>query len=149
MNLDSNIKIKIKQATKDGYIVCCNGGVADFSYPSSKLRRGRVQGGGNICPTIATAGGLCRVIVEHNGDKYEIMIRKLTETEAFILMGFTKDDVDKCKAMGVSKTQLYRCAGNSIVTNCVKLLAQHLYKAQCNPDYICEDEIMVSQGYGV
>lgn len=30
MNLDENIKIKIKQATKDGYIVCCNGGVADF-----------------------------------------------------------------------------------------------------------------------
>ena len=102
-----------------------------------------------ISPAITTIGGLYRLIVEHNGDKYEVRIRKLTETEAFILMGFTKEDVDKCKAMQVSKTQLYRCAGNSIVTNCVKLLAQHLYKAQYNPDYICEDEIMVSQGYGV
>lgn len=40
--------IKIKQATKKGYIECCNGGVADLSYPTSKLRRGRVQGGGGF-----------------------------------------------------------------------------------------------------
>ena len=42
MNLDENIKIRIKQATKDGYIDCCNGGVVDLSYPSSDTRRGRV-----------------------------------------------------------------------------------------------------------
>lgn len=38
-------KIKIKQATKQGYIECEDGGVFDASYPNSKLRRGRVQGG--------------------------------------------------------------------------------------------------------
>ena len=36
----------IKQATKDGYIKMKSGGVCDVSYPTSKLRRGRVQGGG-------------------------------------------------------------------------------------------------------
>ena len=35
-------KVAIKQATKQGYIECELGGVADLSYPSSKLRRGRV-----------------------------------------------------------------------------------------------------------
>lgn len=30
------------------------GGVADFSYPDSKTRRGRVQGNGQICPTITS-----------------------------------------------------------------------------------------------
>lgn len=39
-------KVKIRQATKQGWIECEVGGVADLSYPDSKLRRGRVQGGG-------------------------------------------------------------------------------------------------------
>lgn len=38
--------IRVKQAVKQGYILCENGGVADLSYPNSKLRRGRVQRGG-------------------------------------------------------------------------------------------------------
>lgn len=38
--------LKIKQATKQGYIECELPGVADFSYPKSKTRRGRVQAGG-------------------------------------------------------------------------------------------------------
>lgn len=40
------MKVKIKQATKLGYIECELPGVADFSYPKSKTRRGRVQSGG-------------------------------------------------------------------------------------------------------
>ena len=37
--------IRIKQATKHGWIDCCDGGVADLSYPNSNTRRGRVEGG--------------------------------------------------------------------------------------------------------
>ena len=37
--------VGIKQATEKGYIECRIGGVADFSYPTSKYRRGRVIGG--------------------------------------------------------------------------------------------------------
>ena len=40
------MRIGIKQATKKGYIEMKVGGVADFSYPESKYRRGRVIGGG-------------------------------------------------------------------------------------------------------
>lgn len=55
-------KVGIRQATTKGYIECEIGGVADFSYPTSKLRRGRVQGGGNICPTLtAQSMGVCRI----------------------------------------------------------------------------------------
>ena len=53
-NLVLDETIQIRQATKQGYIEMQNGGVADLSYPTSKLRRGRVQGGGNICPTLTT-----------------------------------------------------------------------------------------------
>ena len=47
--------IRIKQATKKGYIEMEVGGVFDATSPNSKTRRGRVQEGGTICPTI-TAG---------------------------------------------------------------------------------------------
>lgn len=55
-------KIGIRQATKDGYIECSIPGCADFLYPTSKLRRGRVQGGGRISPTITTTSGVCKII---------------------------------------------------------------------------------------
>lgn len=39
------MQIGIRQATKKGWIEMRVGGVADFSYPDSKFRRGRVQRG--------------------------------------------------------------------------------------------------------
>ena len=42
-------------------------------------------------------------------------IRKLTERECFRLMGVRDADIDKIKAAGISKTQQYKLAGNSIV----------------------------------
>lgn len=53
--------VGIRQATQKGYIECEIGGVADFSYPTSKLRRGRVQGG-HVCPTLTSQSmGICRI----------------------------------------------------------------------------------------
>ena len=70
----------------------------------------------------------------------KIRIRKLTPTECFKLMGFTKDDVNKCVDIGMSDAQLYKQAGNSIITNCIELLFEHLYKAQYDSNYKCLDE---------
>lgn len=72
--------IKIKQATKQGYIECKNGGVADFSFPDSKLRRGRVQGNGDICPTLM-AGNSEIVKIEKNGF-YKQAIKTAEENNA-------------------------------------------------------------------
>lgn len=56
------VKIAIPQATKQGYIECEIGGVVDLSYPNSKTRRGRVQEGGSVSPTVtAESMGLCRL----------------------------------------------------------------------------------------
>ena len=52
----------IKQATEKGYIEMQIPGVCDLSYPTSKLRRGRVQGGGNISPTITTTSGVVKIV---------------------------------------------------------------------------------------
>lgn len=52
------MKIGIKQATGKGYIECQVGGVADFSYPTSTTRRGRVQGGCDITNNYHNIGGM-------------------------------------------------------------------------------------------
>lgn len=54
-------------------------------------------------------------IYEINGKHYLILIRKLTALECWRLMGFDDSDYFKAKESGVSQTQLYKQAGNSIV----------------------------------
>lgn len=73
-------------------------------------------------------------------DGINYRIRKLTEKECFRLMGFDKKDCTKCFDIGVSKTQLYKQAGNGIVTNCIALIMEHLFKAQYDENYVCSDE---------
>ena len=46
------MKLCIPQATKQGFIEVEPNGAFDFSYPDSKTRRGRVQMGGAISPTL-------------------------------------------------------------------------------------------------
>lgn len=116
-------KVAIKQATKQGYIECEIGGVADLSYPDSKTRRGRVQDNGNVSPTItATETGICRI-------ESKIRIRKLTPRETFRLMGFSDENFDAAQKAGVSNSQLYKQAGNSIVVDVLYYIYVELYKA--------------------
>lgn len=131
---ESQTVIEIAQATKQGYIECVIPGVADLSYPNSKTRRGRVQEKGQICPTItATETG-----VHYIESLYRI--RKLTPNECWALMGLKKEDCIKAANLGLSNSSLYKIAGNGIVTNCIELIAEHLYKSQYDPTYICIDE---------
>ena len=118
-----NNKVAIRQATKQGYIECEVGGVADLSYPDSKTRRGRVQNNGNVSPTItATETGICRI-------ESPIRIRKLTPKECFRLMGFSDEDFDAAQKVGISNSQLYKQAGNSIVVDVLYYIYVELYKA--------------------
>ena len=55
-------------------------------------------------------------------------------------MGLTSEDADKCKKLGIADGQICRQAGNGIVTNCVQLLGEHLYKLVKVPTYVCIDE---------
>lgn len=173
-----NNKVAIKQATKQGYIECEVGGVADLSYPDSKTRRGRVQDNGNTCPTItATETGICRIEPKERffkqaletlnendcnpGDTInafnkhvdksgcsptlttrpegfktailpvtdDIRIRKLTPKECFRLMGFSDENFDAAQSVGISNSQLYKQAGNSIVVDVLYYIYRELYIA--------------------
>lgn len=115
--------VRIKQATKQGFIECEVGGVADFSYPTSKLRRGRVQGKGQISPTLTSEGsGICKVETEYR-------IRKLTPRECFRLMDMKDEDFNKASKVN-SNTQLYKEAGNSIVVNVLVAILGQLFEGK-------------------
>lgn len=142
--------IKIRQATKQGWVEMESGGVADLSYPKSKLRRGRCQGNppGTISPTVTTQGGLYKV--DYNKEEFikKLRIRKLIPEECFRLQGMTAEDCIKARELGVSNSQLYKIAGNGLTSNCVQYIMEHLYKTTIDPNHKCWDEKMIEDGYG-
>ena len=171
-------QILIPQATKKGYIEMDLPGVCDLSYPNSKTRRGRVQEGGKVSPTLTAASqdicyidykdeavelpcicasrgrnpenpsdrtpgapteqrlefntkGTSNAITTVQKDNYVVeppfRIRKLTPRECFRLMGRRDDDIDKIQQAGISNTQQYKMAGNSIVVNVLEAIFGELF----------------------
>lgn len=229
LKITTQSKALIPQATKKGYIEMDLPGVCDLSYPNSKTRRGRVQEGGKVSPTLTAAsqdicyiepkldfvggigdkdwvgdnkklsrnypqgnrvysdkgiacsqtsngGGLggptglylvylpcicasrgrnpenpsdrtpgapteqrlefntkgtSNTITTVQKDNYVVettyRIRKLTPRECFRLMGMRDDDIDKIQAAGISNTQQYKMAGNSIVVNVLEAIFKNLF----------------------
>ena len=83
-----------------------------------KLRKDRTIG------TISTDGSSPKknnriMEVDNLGN---IRIRKLTPTECYKLMGFTAEDCKKASDGGISNSQLYKQAGNSIVVNVLEAI---------------------------
>ena len=59
-----------------------------------------------------------------------LRIRKLTPLECWRLMGFDDEDFYKAKGVGISNTQLYKQAGNSIVVNVLEKIFINLLKGE-------------------
>ena len=55
-----------------------------------------------------------------------LRIRKLTPKECWRLMGFDDDDFKKAQSAGISNSQLYKQAGNSIVVNVLEGILRNL-----------------------
>ena len=53
-------------------------------------------------------------------------IRKLTPKECFRLMGMSDDDINKIQSAGISDTQQYKMAGNSIVVQVLEYIFEEL-----------------------
>ena len=81
---------------------------------------GRIYSGEGLAPTLNCTGGGNRepkVITDIGVNDDGFRVRKLTEREYWRLMGFTDEQIDKVKAIGMSKSQMYKQAGNSIVVD--------------------------------
>lgn len=57
-------------------------------------------------------------------------VRKLTPLEYFRLMGFDDADYQILVDNGISKTQLYKMAGNSIVVNVLEFLFCQIFDSE-------------------
>lgn len=86
----------------DGYTACALRGHGCDN-------RQRLEMGGTVSNAITTVAK--DALVAGN----PIGIRNLTERECFRLMGVSDSDIDKIQAAGISRTQQYKMAGNSIV----------------------------------
>ena len=73
------------------------------------------------------------VLIQYN----DYRIRKLTPRECYRLMGFSDEDFDKVKSVGMSDTQCYKQAGNSIVVNCLMAIFTNMFK---DTDYMDSSE---------
>ena len=75
-----------------------------------------------ISPTLNTMQGGNRqpFIKKDNG------IRKLTPLETFRLQGFPDEWYHKCRAAGISDTQMYRAAGDAVTVNVVQEIGRRL-----------------------
>lgn len=109
-------KIRVREATKQGYAEASVGDSVNLSHPNSKTRRGRV--GEGIANTLAT--GDSQGVVMPN-----FRIRKLTPRECWRLQGFPDWAFDKAQEVN-SNSQLYKQAGNSVTVNVIKEIARYL-----------------------
>lgn len=73
-----------------------------------------------------------KTVVDVDNHKYPFRIRKLTPKECWRLQGFDDEDIDRCIASGVSSSQLYKQAGNSIAVNCLCAIFQNLLGTPCD-----------------
>lgn len=87
----------VPEATKKGYAIATEGQSVDFSFPTSKTRRGRV---GDKAKNIMTSANV--------GVFTEGIIRKLTPVECERLQGLPDGYTE-----GVSNTQRYKTLGNA------------------------------------
>lgn len=109
-------KIRVKEATKQGYAEAEVGDSINLSHPNSKTRRGRV--GKQIANTLLT--GESQGVVEA-----DFRIRKLTPRECWRLQGFPDLAFDKAQEVN-SNSQLYKQAGNSVTVNVIAAIAERL-----------------------
>ena len=109
-------KIRVKEATKQGYAEAEVGDSVNLSHPNSKTRRGRV--GKQIANTLLT--GDSQGVVEP-----DFRIRKLTPRECWRLQGFPDWAFDKAQEVN-SNSQLYKQAGNSVTVNVIEVIARKL-----------------------
>lgn len=113
---DRQPKIRVREATKQGYAEANVGDSVNLAHPNSKTRRGRV--GKQIANTLLT--GESQGVVEPS-----FRIRKLTPRECWRLQGFPDWAFDKAQEVN-SNSQLYKQAGNSVTVNVIKEIARYL-----------------------
>lgn len=115
---ESGVVNTITSVQKDGIVTEPRVEQVGNIYPDTDTFKnrtmGRVYSNEGLSPTVNCCGGGDRepkVVIN------SYRIRKITPREAFRLMGVDDADIDKIQASGISNSQQYKMAGNSIVVD--------------------------------
>lgn len=117
------VMVKVKEATKKGYDIATVGDSINISQPNLKTRRGRV--GHGIANTLLTGSEQATLTNEYR-------IRKLTPRECWRLQAFPDELFDKAQQSGLSDSQLYKQAGNSVTVNVIEFIGKILKEVERN-----------------
>lgn len=101
------------------------GGIGERNFGSQYRQGNRIYDANAIAmylnaSPIGNAGGYSYLY------KTDLRIRKLTPKECWRLMGFDDEDIDKAISVGMSNSQLYKQAGNSIVVDVLEAIFKQL-----------------------
>lgn len=77
--------------------------------------------------TVYDKDNIIAEIMEKELKNKRYRIRKLTARECFRLMDLTESDIDKIQNAGISESQQYKMAGNSIVVACMEGIFKNLF----------------------
>lgn len=85
----------------------------------------RVYDSSGVCPTLDTGkGGAHTPKISDESHA----LRRLTPREYFRLMGVSEQDIDAIQAAGISDSQQYKMAGNSIVVDVLAKIFYQLFR---------------------
>lgn len=120
------IQAKGNNYGNDNFVSCdLAGNLCGGKWEKTLDRSRRVYLQSGISPTVITQqGGNQDIKIEVSQEP--LKLRKLTPRECFRLMSFTDEDIDKCYAIGMSDSQLYKQAGNSIVVRVLEKIFEQL-----------------------
>lgn len=128
-------KIIVKEETKQGYAVAEAENFIEKKYKEFIDKKGytpemfnpyNCQEVKDIAPTQTTICGSSTsssTVLKNENHR----IRKLTPIECWRLMGFKDEQFCKAKLAGISDSQLYKQAGNSIVVNVLEAIFKKLF----------------------
>ena len=98
--------------------------LTDFKYKQTS----QVLNDRGICVTLDTMqGGYRQPKILCDGEN-SYRVRKITPREAFRLMGMKDSDIDKIQETGLSNSQQYKMAGNSIVVDVLEGIFKELFQ---------------------
>lgn len=84
----------------------------------------------NYSPTLRAGRSGLKTVEYDDTDPNSFRVRKLTPRECFRLMGVSDEDIDKIQATGLSNSQQYRMAGNSIVVDVLEAIFRNLFEEE-------------------
>lgn len=141
VHIMNGVSPTLRSERPDANAVCVKDGGTDYkgkfikegdglyTKTSKDFTRGGLDGVSRTLKASMHDAGAC----VKDGARYRI--RKLTEREVFRLMDCSEEDIDKIQNAGISKTAMYKLAGNSIVVSCLYHIFRKLF---CEPK--CEDQ---------